>query len=209
MYLYGNTQDSAPSAKKLAVAKTINGVPFDGTANITVAATEDLTTAGALILGATTKATPADADQVGLMDSAASNILKKLSWANIKATLKAYFDAIYSTYASGSWTPVPHSLTTTGTPTYTGWWTRIGNRVFIELKITPGTNTTSTAGTTYFTGLPYAVSVQGNGSAIDGGINSLGVGLIYTTGSKVFTPTWAANASAIYYSGSYTTADPF
>ncbi len=42
-----------------------------------------------------TKSTPVDADQVGLMDSAASNILKKLSWANIKATLKTYFDTVY------------------------------------------------------------------------------------------------------------------
>lgn len=50
---------------------------------------------GNLINAATSKTTPIDADQVGLMDSAADNILKKLSWANIKATLKAYFDTIY------------------------------------------------------------------------------------------------------------------
>jgi hypothetical protein len=30
-----------------------------------------------------------------LMDSAAANILKKLSWTNIKATLKTYFDTLY------------------------------------------------------------------------------------------------------------------
>ncbi len=48
---------------------------------------DTLLTEGALINSATSKATPVDADYVGLMDSAASNILKKLSWANIKATL--------------------------------------------------------------------------------------------------------------------------
>ncbi len=47
----------------------------------------NLADAGALINSATEKTTPVDADYVGLMDSAASNILKKLSWANIKATL--------------------------------------------------------------------------------------------------------------------------
>lgn len=56
---------------------------------------ETTTTTGALINGATAKATPIDADFIGLMDSAASNILKKLSWLNIKATLKAYFDTLY------------------------------------------------------------------------------------------------------------------
>jgi hypothetical protein len=57
---------------------------------------ETTTTIGALINGATDKPTPVDADYLGLMDSAAANILKKLSWANIKATLKAYFDTLYA-----------------------------------------------------------------------------------------------------------------
>lgn len=57
---------------------------------------DTLVTAGALINSATSKATPVDADYVGLMDSAASNILKKLSWANVKATLKTYFDTLYA-----------------------------------------------------------------------------------------------------------------
>jgi hypothetical protein len=56
---------------------------------------ETATTIGALINSATEKTTPVDADMVGLMDSAASNILKKLSWLNIKATLKTYFDTLY------------------------------------------------------------------------------------------------------------------
>lgn len=54
---------------------------------------------GNLINSATVKTTPVDADMVGLMDSAASNVLKKLSWANIKASLKTYFDTLYSKLA--------------------------------------------------------------------------------------------------------------
>lgn len=42
-----------------------------------------------------TKNTPVDADTVDVEDSAASKIRKKLSWANIKATLLAYFDTLY------------------------------------------------------------------------------------------------------------------
>lgn len=60
-----------------------------------VYAAETTQTIGDLINSATSKSTPVDADYVGLMDSAASNILKKLSWANIKATAKSYFDSIY------------------------------------------------------------------------------------------------------------------
>jgi hypothetical protein len=73
---------------------------------------ETTTTVGALINGATAKTTPVDADYVGLMDSAASNVLKKLSWANLKATLKTYFDTLYATTAA-SVTTVTYSGTTT------------------------------------------------------------------------------------------------
>jgi len=44
---------------------------------------------------ATSKAIPVDADALPLVDSAASNVLKKLTWANLKATAKAYFDTLY------------------------------------------------------------------------------------------------------------------
>lgn len=58
---------------------------------------ETTTTIGSLINGATSKTTPVDADELPLVDSAASNVLKKLSWANVKATLKTYFDTLYQT----------------------------------------------------------------------------------------------------------------
>lgn len=48
------------------------------------------------IHGATQKATPADSDEFGLVDSAASWGLKKWTWANLKAALKAYYDGVTS-----------------------------------------------------------------------------------------------------------------
>ena len=49
----------------------------------------------AAVHAATSKSTPVDADELGLVDSAASNVLKKLTWANLKAGAKTYFDTVY------------------------------------------------------------------------------------------------------------------
>lgn len=54
----------------------------------------------AVVNAATGKTTPVDADELGLVDSAASNVLKKLTWANLKATLKTYFDTLYPSLTS-------------------------------------------------------------------------------------------------------------
>lgn len=52
--------------------------------------------AGIVQHGDAAKSTPVDADELGLLDSAASWVKKTLTWANVKATLKTYFDAIYA-----------------------------------------------------------------------------------------------------------------
>lgn len=46
---------------------------------------------------ATSKTTPVDADELPIADSAASFGLKKLTWANLKATIKTYYDPVAST----------------------------------------------------------------------------------------------------------------
>ena len=41
------------------------------------------------------KTTPADADELGLVDSEASNGLKKLTWSNLRAALLSYFRGVF------------------------------------------------------------------------------------------------------------------
>ncbi len=79
---------NAGTATALQTGRTIDGVTFDGTANITVIAPGTH--------AATSKTTPVDADELPIVDSAASNVLKKLTWANLRATAKTYFDTLYS-----------------------------------------------------------------------------------------------------------------
>lgn len=52
---------------------------------------------GQFIVDATGKTTPVDADTLPLIDSADSNNLKKLTWANIKAAIKSYYDSVTAT----------------------------------------------------------------------------------------------------------------
>lgn len=43
------------------------------------------------------KTTPVDGDSVVAIDSAAANVTKRFTWANIKATFKAYYDTVSAT----------------------------------------------------------------------------------------------------------------
>jgi len=60
---------------------------------------ETLTTLAALVESSGAITTPADADKIPLRDSV-SGLLAHVSWVNIKAALKTYFDTLYATAAS-------------------------------------------------------------------------------------------------------------
>ena len=83
-----NAGTNTHSAIDSHIASTLNP---HGTTAAQVGA--DVTTAS--IHAATSKTTPADNDELALVDSAASWILKKLTWSNLKAALKTYLDAYY------------------------------------------------------------------------------------------------------------------
>jgi hypothetical protein len=73
----------------------------------------DAANVGSAINGVTAKATPVDADTIPLIDSAASNTLKKFSWANLKAVLKTYFDTLYAGIShTQAWSTITSTPTT-------------------------------------------------------------------------------------------------
>lgn len=61
---------------------------------------ETLATLGTKQFAASGKTTPVDADSLNIFDSAASNVLKLLTFTNLKAFLKTYFDTLYTIAAS-------------------------------------------------------------------------------------------------------------
>lgn len=77
---------------------------------------------GKHIAPASAKTSVVDADLFSMFDSAASFLFKKITWANIKATLKTYFDTLYSLESTGGWesysTVVP-TRASADDPTYT------------------------------------------------------------------------------------------
>lgn len=69
-----------------------------------------------LVNAATSKTTPVDADELGVLDSATSFSLKKLTWGNLKATLETYFDTIYQTVTAVNFGDFVVALTAKTTP---------------------------------------------------------------------------------------------
>jgi hypothetical protein len=101
-----------------------------------------------------------------------------------------------------SWTPVPNSLTVVGTPTYTGKYYDLGKVRYYTIEIASTTTTESTAGATYFTGLPHATLASPGNCVAANADNSTGYGSglsIDFGGSElmILTPTWSATARVI------------
>lgn len=86
---------------------------------------------------ATSKATPVDADEIPLADSAASFTLKKLTWANLKATLLTWLTGILASPPpigstvrnTGAFTTLlaDTSITTAGGPTVISTYSALSN----------------------------------------------------------------------------------
>ncbi len=129
---------------------------------------ETTTTLGSKINGATEKTTPVDADMVGLMDSAAGNVLKKLSWANIKATL---------------FTAVGSALRQLATPA-AARWIRVNSDGTATLRSDTETRTDLGLGSAAVAGVKNSVEIDSGDIQLVGDSASPGNNVFYGTNSS-------------------------
>ena len=98
-----NSADQASIQYKLAgtisVANAASATASTALATAQSAMPNTTTAAGTLISGATAKTTPVNADVLALSDSAASNVLKKLSWADLKTTISTALESVFAKLA--------------------------------------------------------------------------------------------------------------
>lgn len=99
-------QDVAGLVGSISASSLRTAINVEDGADVT-----DSVNVGAVNAAATSKATPIDADSFPIVDSAASNVIKRVTFTNLKAFLKTYFDTLYQ--ATGSY------LTASSTDTLT------------------------------------------------------------------------------------------
>lgn len=125
--------------------------------------------------GYTSKTTPVDADLIPLSDSTSTFGIKKLSWANIKATLKTYFDTLYVTLSGNQTIAGVKTFTSSPivpTPTAQDNSTKVATTAYVDGKMVLRTAVNSTSGTAIdFTGIPSwvkKITVMFNGVSTSG-----------------------------------------
>jgi hypothetical protein len=110
-------------------------------------------------------------------------------------------------YEEGTFTPVAGAGITTnsGTPAYSGFYTKVGRLVNITIRQTAG-NITVASGGLAFTGLPFAPGIELQACSItNGNPNISGTGQIYLSGSsgQVYAGFAAASQTSYTVTGVY------
>lgn len=205
------------------------GAEFDAIESA-MAAAEAVNITAPVIAASTSKTTPVDADVLPILDSAAANILKKVSWVNVKATLKTYFDTLYAAVgsfaASGANSDITSltALTAGGLPNNSVLTADIADAQITPAKLsqplTAGTAVATTSGTSHdFTSIPSWVSrmaVSGSGVSTNGTSPlqiQIGSGSVAVSGYT--SQSWSASAaggivtSGFYFTGSAAAANAY
>ena len=102
-----------------------------------------------------------------------------------------FFNSLFLGDTGTDWAPSFSSLTIVGVPTITGVYYQIGQLCYFRINITPGTSTTSTAGTTYVNNFPLSMKGDGINFAVSNGTGT-GSGMCTAATNRIYTPGWSA-----------------
>lgn len=113
-----------------------------------------------------------------------------------------YFGGLSSGDQGTKWTPNFINLTAVGgTPKFSGLYYKIGSLLtYFTAIVTPITNTSATAGTTYINNFPGIISADGACDAVYGSVG-LGNGIAQSSSSRIYVPTWTTIAVPVTISG--------
>lgn len=121
---------------------------------------------------------------------------------NLSLAWLMFFNGLYEGDAGETWTPTFTSLTEVGgSATITGAYYQISNSLlYFAVTVTPATNTSSTAGTTYINNFPLTMNEDGVCiAAYSGGGTS--AGWIDSTNNRIYTPGWSTVAAPVTIAG--------
>jgi hypothetical protein len=151
-----------------ATGQAILATATAAAARAAISADDSLTTINAAAL----KATPVDTDWFSSIDSAAGNIFKRVTWANIKATLKTYFDTLYPSNVNGIFSGSVTALSSFISSTTTAILAATGAAGTVLLRPNgvgnaAGQASLNSAGDLNLSGVVNATDLRKNGNSVD------------------------------------------
>lgn len=109
-----------------------------------------------------------------------------------------FFNQLFNGDAGSTWSsPTFVNLTQVGTPTITGRYYQISKYLcYFNVLLTPGTNTSAVAGTTYIDNFPLTVNSNGFCLTISNNLGG-GLGMVSAANNRVYVPAWTTVTTPI------------
>lgn len=108
-----------------------------------------------------------------------------------------FFNQVFNGDAGTDWTPTFTGLTISGTPTIAGRYYQISQYLcYFNILVTPGTNTSSVAGTTYIDNFPLTMNSNGFCLSLSNNLGG-GLGMAVAASNRIYTPTWTTVTTPI------------
>lgn len=108
-----------------------------------------------------------------------------------------FFNQMFNGDAGVNWTPTFSGLTEVGTATKTGRYYQISQFLcYFNILITPGTNTSAVAGTTYVDNFPLTASSNGICGTVSNNLGG-GLGMVVASNNRIYVPAWTTVTTPI------------